>query len=83
MYATFILKNKLMFITAETRKELNQKVDQINDTFNEFLPDEVEVDEERDFGDEVKSYQDLIKQNPEYSQYELTNDISDFCDLPF
>lgn len=32
-----------MFITAETREELNQKVDQINDTFNEFLPDKITI----------------------------------------
>lgn len=78
MYAIFYHQNYLVFITANDRYDLNNAVDKADDYMNQYLPEWIEVDEERDFGDEVHDFDAFLKRNPKFKAYKHVS-LEEFC----
>lgn len=78
MYAIFYHQNYLVFITASDRYDLNNAVDKADDYMNQYLPEWIEVEEERDFGDEVHDFDAFLKQNPKFKAYKHVS-LEEFC----
>ena len=45
---------------------------------NQYLPEWIEVEEERDFGDQIHAFDTFLKQNPQFKDYKHVT-LEEFC----
>lgn len=79
MYHILAMNKKLMYQTASSRNELNTVADELDAHLDGLLP-EYGVHEERYYGDGKLSYEDFIKQNPDFKDYKRCKTVKKFLD---
>lgn len=79
MYHILAFNKKLMYQTASSRDELNAIADKLDANLDGLLP-EYGVREERYYGDGKLSYDNFIKQNPDFKDYKRCKTGKDFLD---
>lgn len=78
MYSIYYYSDKLLFITAQDRFELNSKVNEVDDYIYNHLSPYVDYMQERDFGDAVHTVKELLKLRPELKKYRGVS-LEEFC----
>lgn len=77
MYHILAYNKKLIYQTASSRDELNFIADNLDANLYDLLP-EGGIDEQRDYSDGKLSYEDFIKQNPQYKNYKRCKTVKEF-----